>query len=44
MIPCRIEEEAVEVKLGGEIAENKSLAPLHVKCDKCNTDFASESA
>ena len=39
----RIAEEAVEEKLGGELAENESLAPLHVACDKRKTDFASES-
>ena len=36
-------DEAVEEKLEQELAENESLAPLHVTCVKCNTDFASES-
>ena len=43
MIPYRITEKAVEVKPGKEIAENKSFAPLHGKCDECETDLASES-
>ena len=38
MIPYRITEKAVEVKPGGELAENKSFAPLHGKCDECETD------
>ena len=44
VIPCKIAAKAVEVKLGQELTENESLAPLHVICDKCKTDFASESA
>ena len=43
MIPYRITEKAVEVIPGGELDENRGFAPLHGKCDKCETDFAPDS-
>ena len=42
--PSTFAAKAVEVKLGQELTENESLAPLHVTCDKCKSNLASESA
>ena len=44
VIPCKIAEKGVEVKLGEELTENENPVPLQVTCDKCKTNLTSESA
>ena len=44
VIPCKIAEEGVEVKLGEEFTEHENLVLSKVTCDKCKTNLAPESA
>ena len=44
VIPCKIAEKGVEVKLGEEFTEHENLVLSKVTCDKCKTNLAPESA